>query len=298
MSSGPELPVIYENPRFDKATPTLKPVIDRAVRFTGVILMEWGTLTLIEESPRYLKVATIIVAGLVLAVHESWPWLHMRNKRWYPSLMVTLVAGYLGLFFYALTTEPPHKTGAQQITSPAASEPPPAPLPKLALTAGEDEALKGLAAILNGKGRQALKLSAQFLPNIHPLGGGIDAPAMLRDKALELAEVLSAMETELYREFLPTNTYYRTELLAALGTDSVESVESHPPYRLSQTMQRFANRMQSYIGIVDEAKNERVTNMVVGLRTESYGEINEANSKFKSWIDDGNERIQRRKAQK
>lgn len=28
-----ELPVIYENPRFDAATPTLKPVIDRAIRF-------------------------------------------------------------------------------------------------------------------------------------------------------------------------------------------------------------------------------------------------------------------------
>jgi hypothetical protein len=117
MSSGPELPVIYENPRFDKATPTLKPVVDRAVRFTGVILMEWGTLTLIEESPRYLKVATIVVAGLVLAVHESWPWLRMRDWRWYPSLMTTFVVGYFAIFAYALYTEPAHKSSSDEIVA-------------------------------------------------------------------------------------------------------------------------------------------------------------------------------------
>jgi hypothetical protein len=49
MSDGPLLPVIYENPRFDFATPTLWPVFDRAIRFILVALMEWGTLTLIEN---------------------------------------------------------------------------------------------------------------------------------------------------------------------------------------------------------------------------------------------------------
>jgi hypothetical protein len=130
MSSGPELPVIYENPRFDKATPTLKPVIDRAVRFTGVILMEWGTLTLIEESPRYIKVATVIVAGLVLAVHESWPWLRMRDRRWYPSLMVTLIVGYLALFFYALYTEPVPKASQQPAIGETTLKPPSTPRSK------------------------------------------------------------------------------------------------------------------------------------------------------------------------
>jgi hypothetical protein len=77
---SPELPVIYENPRFDAATPTLKPVIDRAVRFGAVMMLEWGTLTLIEEAPRYLKIATVVISILVLAVHESWPWLRMRDK--------------------------------------------------------------------------------------------------------------------------------------------------------------------------------------------------------------------------
>jgi hypothetical protein len=33
MYNGPELPVIYENPRFDAATPTLQPVINRAIRW-------------------------------------------------------------------------------------------------------------------------------------------------------------------------------------------------------------------------------------------------------------------------
>jgi len=95
--SGPELPIIYENPRFDKATPTLQPVINRAIRFGGVLMLEWGTLTLIEDSPRYLKYATVVIAVLILAVHESWPWLRMRGKYWYPSLMGTLVIGYFGM---------------------------------------------------------------------------------------------------------------------------------------------------------------------------------------------------------
>jgi hypothetical protein len=117
MSSGPELPTIYENPRFDKATPTLQPVINRSVRFGAVMMMEWGTLTLIEDSPRYLKFATIAVAGLVLGVHESWPWLRMRDWRWYPSLMFIFVTGYFAIFAYALYTEPAHKSTSDEIAT-------------------------------------------------------------------------------------------------------------------------------------------------------------------------------------
>jgi len=101
----PELPVIYENPRFDAATPTLKPVVDRAIRFSAILMLEWGTLTIIEDSPRYLKFATVIIAVLILAVHESWPWLRMRNRRSYPILMSALVLGYAGIFAYAVLTE-------------------------------------------------------------------------------------------------------------------------------------------------------------------------------------------------
>ncbi len=78
--SAPELPVIYENPRFDAATPTLQPVINRAIRYGAVLMIEWGTLTLIEDAPRYLKIATLVIAVLVLAVHESWPWLRARRR--------------------------------------------------------------------------------------------------------------------------------------------------------------------------------------------------------------------------
>jgi len=145
--SGPELPVIYENPRFDKATPTLWPVFDRATRFTLVILIEWGTLTLIEDSPRYVKFATVIVAVLGLAVHESWPWLRMRDWRWYPSLMVTLIVGYLALFFYALYAEPQKahgNTGAETVTQPGSSSPAKRRSPKVI-----DELMQESAALLD-----------------------------------------------------------------------------------------------------------------------------------------------------
>ena len=115
---APELPVIYENPRFDFATPTLKPVFDRAIRFGSVLMLEWGTLTVIEDAPRYLKYATVIIAILVLAVHESWPWLRMRNKRLYPAFMAVLILAYAGIFGYAFITEPlkPHAVAGAPTT--------------------------------------------------------------------------------------------------------------------------------------------------------------------------------------
>jgi hypothetical protein len=101
-----ELPVIYENPRFDAATPTFWPVINRAIRYGAFMMAEWGSLTLIEDAPRYLKIATVVIAVLILAVHESWPWLRMRNKYLYPILMAVLVLAYTGIFGFAFYTEP------------------------------------------------------------------------------------------------------------------------------------------------------------------------------------------------
>jgi hypothetical protein len=107
---APELPVIYENPRFDAATPTFWPVINRAIIFGAVLGVEWGSLTLIDEAPRYLKFATFGIAVLILAVHESWPWLRMRDKRLYPASMAALIVAYVAIFAYASIAEPakPH----------------------------------------------------------------------------------------------------------------------------------------------------------------------------------------------
>jgi hypothetical protein len=126
----PELPVIYENPRFDAATPTLQPVINRAIRFGAVLMIEWGTLTLIEDAPRYVKIATIVIAVLVLAVHESWPWLRMRNKRLYPALMGALITVYVAIFGYALFTETPKSHSVSAPTEPIAAAIPSGPTAK------------------------------------------------------------------------------------------------------------------------------------------------------------------------
>ena len=101
-----QLPVVYENPRFDAATPTLKPVSDRAMRAGLAVMLEWGTLTLIVDSSVFLKWATVIVTVLGLSVHESWPWLRMRDRRLYPALMSALVAIYVGLAGYAVWSGP------------------------------------------------------------------------------------------------------------------------------------------------------------------------------------------------
>jgi hypothetical protein len=104
---APELPVIYENPRFDQFTPTFKPVLDRVIRFSAVMAIEWSTLGIMEDSPRYLKWATVIIAASILAVHESWPWLRLRGRLWYPIPMTALLISWLSVAGYAFTHFPP-----------------------------------------------------------------------------------------------------------------------------------------------------------------------------------------------
>lgn len=124
----PEMPVIYENPRFDAATPTLRPVFDRAMRAGLVLMLEWGTLTLIESAPPYLKWATVVIAILGLSVHELWPWLRMRDKRWYPALMGGLILAFVGICGYAVLTEPQsHHIASVTPVQPTRPTPPPAP---------------------------------------------------------------------------------------------------------------------------------------------------------------------------
>jgi hypothetical protein len=121
--SGPELPIIYENPRFDRATPTLLPVINRAIRFGAVLTLAWGTLTLMEDASRYLRYGTAVIAVLILAVHESWPWLSIRGRFWYPSMMGFLIAGYAVIFGYAELTAAPHEASTIATVPTAAQDP-------------------------------------------------------------------------------------------------------------------------------------------------------------------------------
>jgi hypothetical protein len=138
------MPVIYENPRFDTATPTLKPVFDRAMRAGLVLMLEWGSLTVIESAPPYLKWATVVIAILGLAVHESWPWLRMRHRLWYPGLMAGLVLIYAGLFGYAVFSEPPSHTTPVVPAFPAASA---VSLPSLHEDAAKWRMVKSLHAL-------------------------------------------------------------------------------------------------------------------------------------------------------
>jgi hypothetical protein len=199
--SGPDLPVIYENPRFDKATPTLWPVFDRATRFTLVILMEWGTLTLIEDAPRYVKFATVIVAALGLAVHESWPWLRMRDWRWYPSLMLTLVVGYLALFSYALYTEPGHKAAQQPMIggmfNEAMPRPPEPPRSRQAINELLDES-GSILSVIEKSGLPLINEWRESITTQNPERICLDVDSRtLQDKITALANKLIAAHTEI-----------------------------------------------------------------------------------------------------
>jgi hypothetical protein len=101
-----------------------------------VLMLEWGSLTVIETAPPYLKWATVIIAILGLAVHESWPWLNMRDRRWYPALMGGLVLAFIGICGFAVLTDPPGPSISMPAPSPAPAVPVPE-MPKQPLNADE-----------------------------------------------------------------------------------------------------------------------------------------------------------------
>jgi hypothetical protein len=219
---SPELPVIYENPRFDTATPTLWPVFNRAFRFGMVLMIEWGTLTLIEEAPRYLKVATLALAVLGLAVHESWPWLRMRDWRWYPSLMGVLALAFVGVLAYALATEPA-KSGNQTAQSQAfgfAPLPPKAPRSKQTI----NELLVESGALLDLIEKTGIPLAdkwRQSITNQNPEMACLKhSNDELKGKIAKLADEFAVAQTAMEAIFR-NNKIDRGELIPLVGNPPI-----------------------------------------------------------------------------
>jgi hypothetical protein len=94
-------PVIY-----DESTATFRPIIDRGLRAGLVLAVEWTSLSLIEEAPRYWRIATLVIAALVLAVLESRTWLHSRRRGLFPGLLAGLLSAWAAICTYAYMTLP------------------------------------------------------------------------------------------------------------------------------------------------------------------------------------------------
>lgn len=99
------LPILY-----DANTPVWRPLFDRALRAAMVLAVEWSSLSLIEDSPRYVKIATLVIAILVLAVLESRYFLMAKGRWYFPSFIASLLVIYGGIIVYAFIVYPsPHR---------------------------------------------------------------------------------------------------------------------------------------------------------------------------------------------
>jgi preprotein translocase subunit Sec61beta len=164
------------------------------------------------------------------------------------------------------------------------------------LTNKEEEVLRDLSEIINNKGRAASNLAESLLQFTHPLSGNTtdQEPSVLRERAQEIANVVDALDIEIYRSFLPARTFYSKELLAALGTSSTNRVDG-AMYPFSQTALGYVGSLNRAMSIADQAKNEQVSRMVISTTTDNRNNFETASKKFAKWIDDFNSRVEERR---
>jgi hypothetical protein len=229
-----------------------------------------------------------------------------EGRRRLSFVFITVGAAILATGIYMLANQraTPADNGQLHVAKQEVAPAPPPPSPPSgpashSLTQKEEEALQGLSAILNGKGGAVLKLAEKPVMRLNTVIGFENAaPVQIRDSFQEIVNALSSMETALYREFLPSNRYYKAELLAALGATSDSVVES-PVYKYGQFVGSFtAGTLNTIMTVSDEVKNPQITNQMMTFAYQRYQEFQEKNTAFKNWIDECNARIEQRKAQK
>jgi hypothetical protein len=154
-----------------------------------------------------------------------------------------------------------------------------------------------LSGIINGKGRSISRLADKLLSEIDPLTASSHyppTPAFLRDQANEIVDMLESMNTEIYRELLPANTYYSTELVAVLGSKTA-NITDGPPYLLSQKSLAYIGSLNTAILIDETAKNDGVSRLTLGTTKYTHDEFEMAVTGFKKWISECNSRIDERR---
>ncbi len=190
----------------------------------------------------------------------------------------------------------PPATSNTLLAAPSIAAPPPPAVQVRPLTIKEEEALSDLSAIINSKGRAASNLAELLLQITHPMtrNDADQKPSVLRDRAQEIANMVDALDIEIYRNFLPARTFYSKELLAALGTSSTNRVDG-AMYPFSQTTLGYVGTLNTALLIADTAKNEQVSRMVLGTTRDSRNQFEAAANNFKKWIDAFNSRVEERR---
>jgi hypothetical protein len=254
-------------------------------------MLEWGTLTLIEDSPRYLKYATVVIAVLLLSVHESWPWLRMRGKYWYPSLIVGLLAIYFGIFIYAEMTGiskghplpgSPSSEGLPKVTA----APPPLVTPsrpRQAIT----ELLAESGALLDIIQKTFIPLENNWRTTVggqNPERICLDLNASaLRDQISGLSERL-LVASKAISEILEKNRIDQNELAPLVGYQTPMVFEC-PPIFASSNLSQYGAQIKTF---GDHPPCEEVIKADLSRR---YVEMTGSLNSFNIWVTQSQERL-------
>lgn len=97
------LPVPYRPPqRYSTATPTIVPVFVHFLRAAVIMALEWTTLDFIEHAPLLAKIATFVVALVMLGIIESRDWLNFKGGYFLRSLLGAIVVWLLVVGYAAV----------------------------------------------------------------------------------------------------------------------------------------------------------------------------------------------------
>jgi hypothetical protein len=130
------LPVIY-----DANTPVLRPLFARSLRAGIVFGIEWSTLSLIEDAPRYVKISTLVISILVLAVLESRYFLMLKGRWYFPSFLAGLIFVYIGVLAYAVEFSPHQSSNETAVSKSAQAQATTTAVPAPAPPLSDDEKL-------------------------------------------------------------------------------------------------------------------------------------------------------------
>lgn len=77
------------------------PSFATAIRFVAVLGVEWSTLTLLEPSPAWIKIGTLVLGVVALAILEFRPWLDKQWRYAFVAAMTALLVVFAGILSVA-----------------------------------------------------------------------------------------------------------------------------------------------------------------------------------------------------
>jgi hypothetical protein len=75
----------------------VSPILQTGIRFVAILEVEWSTLTLLESTPGWVKIATLFLCVAVLGVLEFQAWFSNCGKWVFSGTLSALIVVYVAL---------------------------------------------------------------------------------------------------------------------------------------------------------------------------------------------------------